>query len=115
MRYNDKMTKIICAACKKEIKTREELAVVGRSFVPYHRKCFEKSRGVYEFYSGYPINSVATWVIWGLLNTALWATYFIFEASFSETFVMSLFLTALFVVFRLIVYFGYEIKLPKKL
>ena len=107
------MTKIICAACKKEIKTREELAVVGRSFVPYHRKCFKKSKGVYEFFSGYPINSGATWVIWGLLNAALWLTYILFEAPFSETFSMSLFVTVLFIVFRLIAYFGYEIKLPK--
>ena len=109
------MTKIICAACKKEIETREELAVVGRSFVPYHRECFKKSKGLYEFYSGYPINSAATWVIWGLLNAALWSTYLIFDAPISETFSMSLFLTALFLGFRLIVYFGYEIKLPKKL
>lgn len=109
------MTKIICAACKKEIKTRQELAVVGRSFIPYHRKCFKKSKGVYEFYSGYPINSTATWVIWGLLIAAIWLTYFTFEAPFSETFTMSLLLTALFVGFRLIVYFGFEIKLPKKL
>ena len=109
------MTKIICAACNKEIKTRDELAVVGRSFIPYHRKCFKKEKSVYAFYSGYPINSTASWVIWALLNAALWATYFMFEASFSETFTMSLFLTALFAGFRLIAYFSYEIKLPKKL
>ncbi len=109
------MKKIICSACKEEIKTREELAVVGRSFLPYHRKCFKKERSVYAFYSGYPINSTATWVIWALLNAALWATYFIYKAPFSETFTMSLFLTALFVGFRLIAYFSYEIKLPKKL
>ena len=108
------MTKIICAACKKEIKTREELAVVGRSFVPYHRKCFKKSKDVYAFYSGYPINSAATWIILAVLNAALWSTYVMFDAPFSETFSMSLFLTILFVGFRLIVYFAYEIKLPKE-
>ncbi len=108
------MTKIICSACKKEIKTRDELAVVGRSFVPYHRKCFKNEKSVYAFYSGYPINSAATWAIWGLLNAALWSTYFIYKAPFSETFFMSLFATVVFVGFRLIAYFGYEVKLPKK-
>lgn len=107
------MTKIICAACNKEIKTREELAVVGRSFVPYHRTCFKKKKSVYAFYSGYPINSMATWIILAIINTALWITYFTFDAPFSETFAMSMFSTVLFVGFRLMAYVLYEIKLPK--
>ena len=108
------MTKIICSACKKEIKTRQDLAVVGRSFVTYHRKCFKSSNGIYEFYSGYPINSVAMWMILVLLNAALWATYILFSAPFIETFYFSLFLLAIFIGFRLIAYFGYEIKLPRE-
>jgi len=107
------MTKIICAACKKEIKTREELAVVGRSFVPYHRKCFKKSKDLYAFFSGYPINSTAIWVILAVLNVALWSTYVVFKAPLAETLTMSLFSTVIFAGFRLIAYFGYEVKLPK--
>ena len=108
------MANIICSACKRDIETRQDLAVVGRSFVTYHRKCFKRSRGVYEFYSGYPINSVAMWVILVLLNTALWVTYFLFSAPFKETLYFSLFLLVSFIGFRLIAFFGYEIKLPKK-
>jgi hypothetical protein len=108
------MSKIICSECKREITTRRELAVVGRSFVTYHRKCFKKSKGVYKFYSGYPINSVAMWMILVLLNTALWATYILFSPPLMETFYFSLFLIVLFVGARLIAYFGFEIKLPKE-
>jgi len=108
------MVNIICSACEREIKTRQDLAVVGRSFVTYHRKCFKKSRGIYEFYSGYPINSVAMWVILVLLNTALWATYILFSAPLKETLYFSLFLLVSFIGFRLIAFFGYEMKLPKK-
>jgi len=108
------MANIICSACKREIKTRQELAVVGRSFVTYHRKCFKRSKGIYEFYSGYPINSVAMWMILVLLNTALWATYFLFSAPLKETLSFSLFLSVLFVGFRLIAFYGYEVKLPRK-
>ena len=93
---------------------RQDLAVVGHSFVTYHRKCFKRSNGIYEFYSGYPINSVAMWVILVLLNTALWVTYFLFSAPLKETFYFSLFLLVSFIGFRLIAFFGYEIKLPKK-
>jgi len=108
------MANITCSTCKKEIKTRQELVVVGRSFVTYHQKCFKRSKGIYEFYSGYPINSVAMWVILVLLNTALWATYILFNAPLKETLYFSLFLLVLFMAFRLIAFFGYEIRLPKK-
>jgi len=108
------MANIICSACKREIKTRQDLAVVGRSFVTYHRKCFKSSNGIYEFYSGYPINSLAMWVIFVLLNSALWATYILFSAPLKETLYFSLFLLVLFASFRLIAFFGYEKKLPKK-
>jgi len=108
------MANIFCSACKKEIKTRQDLAVVGRSFVTYHRMCFKRSKGIYKFYSGYPINSAAMWVILVLLNTALWATYLVFAAPLKETFYFSLFSVVLFSAFRLIAYFGYEIKLPRK-
>jgi len=108
------MAKIICSACKKEIKTRQDLAVVGRSFVTYHRKCFKRSNGIYEFYSGYPINSVVMWTILILLNAALWATCILFNAPLKETFYFTLFSVALFVGFRLIAFLGYEIKLPKE-
>jgi len=108
------MANIICAACKREIKTRQDLVVVGRSFVTYHQKCFKPSNGIYEFYSGYPINSMAMWMILVLLNTALWATYILFNAPLMETFYFSLFSIVLFVGFRLIAYFGHEIKLPKE-
>ena len=108
------MANIICSACKKEIKRRQDLAVVGRSFVTYHRKCFKPSNGIYEFYSGYSINSVATWVLLVFLNAALWTTYFLFNPPLKETFYFSLFSIVLFVGFRLIAYFGYEIKLPKE-
>ena len=107
------MANIICSACKGPIKTRQDLAVVGRSFVTYHRKCFKRSKGIYKFYSGYPINSLAMWMVLGLLNTALWLSYIIFNAPLKETFYLSLFSTVLFVGFRLIAFFGYEIKLPK--
>jgi hypothetical protein len=53
------------------------------------------------------------WMVLVLLNTALWATYIIFSAPLKETFYVSLFSIVLFAGFRLIAYFGYEIKLPK--
>jgi hypothetical protein len=105
---------MICSECKRTIRTRQDLAVVGRSFVTYHRRCFKRSKGIYKFYSGYPINSMAMWMILVLLNTALWATYIIFSAPLKETFYFSLFSIILFVGFRLISYLGYEIKLPKE-
>ena len=108
------MAEIICSACKKAIRTRRDLAVVGRSFVTYHRKCFKKSNGIYRFYSGYPINSVAMWVLLVLLNTALWATYIVFDAPLKETSYMSLFSIILIVGFRLVAFLGYEIKLPRE-
>jgi hypothetical protein len=54
------------------------------------------------------------WMILVLLNAALWATYILFNAPLKETFYFSLFLIVLFVGFRIIAYFGYEIKLPKE-
>ena len=108
------MAKIICSACKREVNTRQDLAVVGRSFVTYHRKCFKNSNGIYEFYSGYPINSMAMWMVLVFLNTALWATCILFNAPLKETFYFSLFLIVVIVGARLIAYFGFEIKLPKE-
>ena len=112
--YNDHMTKIICTECKKEIHSRKELAVVGRSFKPYHKECFKNAKGIYTFYSGYPINGNFTWILIALINIALWSTYLVFHAEFIETLYMSLFATVLFLGFRLISYFFYEIKLPKE-
>ena len=108
------MGTILCTACHKEIKTREELAVVGRSFKPYHRTCFKRAKGIYEFYSGYPVNSAATWIILAVINGAIWGVYAKYDAPFGEALTISLFSVVLFVVFRLIAYFGYEVKLPKK-
>jgi hypothetical protein len=113
-KHDKQMAKIICSECKSEITTRQDLAVVGRSFVTYHRKCFKTANGIYKFYSGYPINSVAMWMVLVLLNTALWATHILFNTPLKETFYFSLFSLVLFVGARLIAYFGFEIKLPKK-
>ena len=108
------MTKIVCTECKEEILSRKDLAVVGRSFKPYHKECFKNSKSLYAFFSGYAINGNFTWILLLLLNFALWSTYIVFHADFTETLYMSLFATVLFLSFRLISYFFYEIKLPKK-
>lgn len=107
------MANIICSECKRKIETRRDLAVVGRSFIAYHRNCFRRSRGLYKFYSGYPINGMATWVLLALLNSALWTTYVLFGPPLKETFYFSLFSVVVFVGFRLIAYFGLERKLPR--
>lgn len=112
--YNHRMSKVICAACKKEINSRKELAVVGRSFIPYHKACFKKRGDIYTFYSGYPINGSATWWLLLVINMALWAVFMLFHAPFKETLYLSLFSLALLLGFRLIAYFSYEIKLPKQ-
>ncbi|MCJ7766203.1 MAG: hypothetical protein MUP09_09730 [Thiovulaceae bacterium] len=106
------MSKIICAACKKEIVSRKELAVVGRAFIPYHKVCFKKRKGIYAFYSGYPINSGATWLLLAVINAALWAVYLLYNAPFKETLYMSLFSILLLLGFRLVSYLVYEIRLP---
>jgi len=108
------MSKIICAVCKEEIVSRKELAVVGKSFIPHHKECFKKRKDVYAFYSGYPINSSATWWLLILINMALWATYLLFDAPFKETLYMSIFSIILLLGFRLISYFSYETKLPSE-
>jgi len=108
------MPKIVCAVCKKNIVSRKELAVVGKSFIPHHKECFKKRRDIYAFYSGYPINSSATWWLLIVINMALWATFLLFDAPFKETCYMSIFSIILLLGFRLIAYFSYEIKLPNK-
>ncbi len=106
------MSKIICAACKKEIVSRKELAVVGSAFIPYHKACFKTQKRVYTFYSGYPINSATTWVLLAVINAALWGVYLLFNAPFAETLSMSLFCAVVLAGFRLIAYLAYERRLP---
>lgn len=104
-------TKIFhCNVCKKPIESKDELAVVGKSFYTYHNQCFDamKHKELYAFYSGYKINGYFPWIMLMILNIMLWGTYFIFNAPFDEVFTLSMFILVMILIFRGISYFFYE-------
>ena len=101
---------IYCHHCKEPILSKEELAVVGNSFIPYHNSCFEsiKHKNIYAFYSGYKTNGIFPWILMILLNSAIWAAFFWLHPPLDEVIVMSAALTGFMLIFRLLSYILYE-------
>ena len=102
--------KTICHECKKPILAKEDLAVVGNSFIPYHNACFEniKHKNIYAFYSGYKSNGIFPWIMLIMLNSVIWSTFYFFNASFDEIYTFSLFISTSIILFRIISYLLHE-------
>ena len=101
---------ILCHECKKPILTKDDLAVVGNSFIPYHNKCFEsiKHKNIYAFYSGYKSNGMFPWVLLLILNTAIWGTFYFFDTPINEVIIFSTFISSLILFYRIMSYVLYE-------
>ena len=102
--------KTLCHECKEPILSKDDLAVVGNSFIPYHNKCFQKikSKKVYTFYSGYKSNGLFPWVMLVILNSALWSTFYFFDAPINEVILFSTFISSGILFFRITSYILYE-------
>lgn len=105
-----KNKEILCHECKKPILNRDDLAVVGNSFITYHNKCFEsiKHKKVYAFYSGYKSNGMFPWVMLLILNTAIWVIFYLFSPPINEVIVFSAFISAMILFYRIMSYILYE-------
>ena len=101
---------IVCHECKKPILHKDDLAVVGNSFISYHDKCFEsiKHKNIYAFYSGYKSNGLFPWIMLILLNSAIWATFYFFNAPIDEVIIFSAFISGMIIFFRVMSYILYE-------
>ncbi len=101
---------IVCHECKKPILYKADLAVVGNSFIPFHDKCFNsiKHKNIYAFYSGYKSNGLFPWVMLILLNSAIWATFYFFNAPIDEVVTFSIFISAMILFLRVMSYILYE-------
>ena len=105
-----KNKKIICNECHKFILNKDDLAVVGNSFITYHDKCFEKikHKNVYAFYSGYKSNGMFPWVMLIILNGGIWSTFYFFNTPIKEAAVLSAFISSGIIFYRLMAYVLYE-------
>ena len=101
---------IICNECHKPILNKNHLAVVGNSFITYHDKCFEKikHKNIYAFYSGYKSNGIFPWIMLIILNSAIWSTFYFFDAPINEVITFSGFISAMIIFFRVMSYMLYE-------
>jgi len=102
--------KILCDECKEPILNKDNLSVVGNAFIPYHNKCFEKikSKKVYTFYSGYKSNGMFPWVKLVILNSAIWSTFYFFDAPINEIILFSIFISSVILFYRIMSYILYE-------
>lgn len=109
-----KEKKIICSECKEQIHSRDELAVVGNVFLPYHDECFNsiKHRNIYAFYSAYKTNGPFPWVMMVILNLILWAAYIFLNAPYDEVVLFNTLIVAMTLFFRITSYLLYERYLP---
>jgi len=105
-----KSKEILCYECKKPIHIKDDLAVVGNSFITYHNKCFEsiKHKKVYAFYSGYKSNGMFPWVMLLILNIAIWSTFYFFDTPINEAIVFGVFISSGILFYRLMSYVLYE-------
>jgi len=105
-----KNKKIVCHECHKLILNKDDLAVVGNSFITYHEKCFEKikHKNMYAFYSGYKSNGIFPWIMLIILNSAIWGTFYLFNAPINEVILFSLFISSVIIFFRVMSYVLYE-------
>jgi len=105
-----KRKQFFCTECKKPITKKNDLAVVGNSFLTYHNDCFNaiKHQNIYAFYSGYKSNGWFPWVMLVLFNIILWCAYYFLNAPFEEVFFFSMFILAMTLFFRGMSYILYE-------
>ena len=105
-----KSKEILCYECKKPILIKDNLAVVGNSFITYHNKCFEsiKHKKVYAFYSGYKSNGMFPWVMLFILNTAIWITFYLFDTPINDAITLSIFISSGILFYRIMSYVLYE-------
>ncbi|WP_309497256.1 hypothetical protein [Sulfurovum sp.] len=105
-----KNRKVICHECKEPILTKDDLAVVGNSFITYHNACFEKikHKNIYAFYSGYKTNGIFPWIMLIILNSAIWGTFYFFHAPIDEVITFSAFISSVILFLRLMSYLLYE-------
>jgi len=105
-----KRKKILCQECKGSILNKDDLAVVGNSFIPYHNKCFEKIKykKIYAFYSGYASNRLFPWVMLLILNSAIWGTFYFFDTPIYEVVLFSAFISSVILFYRVMSYVLYE-------
>jgi hypothetical protein len=105
-----KNEKIICHECHKPILNKDDLAVVGNSFITYHDKCFEKikHKNIYAFYSGYKSNGIFPWIMLIILNSAIWSTFYFFDTPINEVILFSAFISSIIIFFRVMSYVLYE-------
>ena len=104
------MKEIICHECKERILNKNDLAVVGNAFITYHNECFEKikHKNVYAFYSGYKSNGMFPWIMLIILNSAIWSTFYFFNAPINEVAVMSALISSGIIFFRVMSYVLFE-------
>jgi len=108
---------IVCYECEKPIETRDELAVVGKTFITFHRSCYEttKKLSAYKKYFGlYRINGPFIWALLISINLALLLLLFSPTLDKKEFIIFISFFNIIFLGFRILSYFAYEMKLPKK-
>jgi len=107
---NMERKQFFCKECKQPITKKNDLAVVGNSFLTYHNDCFNaiKHKNAYAFYSGYKSNGWFPWVMLILFNVILWGTYYFLHAPFEEVFFFSMFILAMTLFFRGMSYVLYE-------
>ncbi len=105
-----KHKKIICHECKEPILKKDDLAVVGNSFITYHNECFEKikHKNVYAFYSGYKTNGIFPWIMLIILNSGIWGTFYFFNAPIDEVITFSAFISSGIIFLRLMSYLLYD-------
>ena len=70
------MKDVICQGCNKPIRRRSELAVVGKTFLTYHRDCYARASLGTRFVHGYRINGPALWYILFLINGMMFGALF---------------------------------------
>ncbi|MCP3851905.1 MAG: hypothetical protein GY694_16970 [Gammaproteobacteria bacterium] len=101
---------IICHECHKPILNKNDLAVVGNLFITYHDECFEKIKhsNIYAFYSGYKSNGIFLWGMLIFLNSAIWTTFYFFDAPINEVIIFSGFISSVIIFFRVMSYMLYE-------
>jgi hypothetical protein len=107
---------ILCHECRQPITNRRDLAVVSKSFIPFHKSCYantKKHRTFKFFYGLYPTNGPFFWIFLIVMNLVLAIVYVTVSPNPKEIAVFAAFGNGLAITFRLISFLLYEVKLPK--
>lgn len=109
------MKDVICQGCNKPIRRRSELAVVGKTFLTYHRDCYARASLGTRFVHGYRINGPALWYILFLINGMMFgALFFLPNVKMDGEFkTILVFGNAVIIGIRLLSYIFVELRVPK--